>query len=260
VFEDGRHVCATFEDFLECPEYFQRYNLTAPANPKKRWLSSSSECDWYGVFCNADGDVEQLTLANNGLEGELIPELDMLTELYLLNLGENNLVGSLPEWEGLTQLEFVSLYDNMLEGIIPWRAWKKLETLDLAKNNFTGALILPEKWIGLKTLILSDNRLDLTLRPRVGLWTELEILDLSGNTLAGELPGTMGNWKRLRSLNLANCQVTGHIPPGIVALSNLGKFLKSWICCIVVPGNTLLMSEFCLSCFFFCCSRAATTI
>jgi Ran GTPase-activating protein (RanGAP) involved in mRNA processing and transport len=71
---------------------------------------------------------------------------------------------------------------------------------------------------------LGDNRLDLSLRPRVGLWTELETLDLSGNTLAGELPHTMGNWKHLRELNLANCQVTGQIPPEIVHLSNLGKF------------------------------------
>jgi hypothetical protein len=224
VFDDDRTICAAIDDFRECPEYYERFNLVAPPeNPKKRWLSGVSECDWYGVFCNGLGNVEQLALPNNGLQGTLISELGILADFSRLNLGGNQLTGTLPAWDTLTKMEHLSLYDNSFMGSIPWQGWTNLETLDLARNNLTGTVNLPENWIHLQTLVLSDNQLELSMTPRIGLWTDLQTLDVSGNSIGGRLPGSMGNWKKLMQLNLANCQVTGHIPPEIGALTNLGK-------------------------------------
>ena len=50
-------ICAKFESFLECPEYYEDYGLDKPDQPKRRWLSAAPECDWYGITCNSVGMV-----------------------------------------------------------------------------------------------------------------------------------------------------------------------------------------------------------
>ena len=228
VFDDNRFICAAIEDFLECPEYYERYNLVAPpVNPKKRWLSSASECDWYGVFCNERGNVEQLTLPKNGLEGALVSELEILNDLIHINLGGNKLTGALPEWGALASgMQHLSLDGNSFVGSIPYSAphWANLKTLDLARNRFTGTLKLPGNWLQMETLILSDNQLDLTMSSSVSLWSDMQTLDLSGNSINGGLPGTIGSLKSLIQLNVANCQITGEIPPEIGGIDTLSEF------------------------------------
>jgi hypothetical protein len=47
VTENGTTICAGFEEFEECSEYYERFDLKKPEKTKKRWLSWTAECDWY---------------------------------------------------------------------------------------------------------------------------------------------------------------------------------------------------------------------
>ena len=42
------------------------------------WMGSSSYCNWYGVSCNGAGDPESIILRNNGLKGNIPPEIGYL--------------------------------------------------------------------------------------------------------------------------------------------------------------------------------------
>jgi len=56
------------------------------------------ECEWHGVTCDeVTGLVTRVELANNGLRGEIPPELGLIDTLETLNLNANhNMKGSVP--------------------------------------------------------------------------------------------------------------------------------------------------------------------
>ena len=59
------------------------------ANWSNNWLSSAPIGDWHGVTAEARGRVTELTLGDNGLSGEILPELGSLSELTELRLYGN---------------------------------------------------------------------------------------------------------------------------------------------------------------------------
>ena len=60
------------------------------------WLSDAPLGDWHGVTTDADGQVTDLDLWDNGLRGEISPELGSLSELETLYLSDNELSGEIP--------------------------------------------------------------------------------------------------------------------------------------------------------------------
>ena len=60
------------------------------------WLSDAPLDRWYGVTVDDDERVTRLSLASNGLVGELPAEIGDLERLEYLDLGHNDLVGELP--------------------------------------------------------------------------------------------------------------------------------------------------------------------
>jgi hypothetical protein len=215
VFEQNISVCAPHEHFLECPEYYQHME-SPPRNPKKRWLSKSSECNWYGILCNEDGNVYQILLQDNGLAGVLISELNALEELTIIHLDDNNLEGALPKFDNL-DLQHLSLYGNQLEG-----------TLELA-----------DEWMDLRTLVLGGgNQLNVTLTPIFGLTEKLEFLDLGGNIVGSTLPITFGySWSQLVQMKLGNTQLSGPLPKGLVGLTSLSKCAVPYYLLFVVQHH-----------------------
>ena len=98
---------------------------------REYWLSDAPLHKWSNVTTNEEGRVTELLLAENGLNGEIPPELGDLTSLEVLDLGEgvgdgvfdvdrNRLSGEIPpELGNLANLESLDLSDNDLSGCIP---------------------------------------------------------------------------------------------------------------------------------------------
>jgi topoisomerase-4 subunit A len=108
------------------------------------WLGNTEECSWNGVTCNSGGQVTGLELREAGLQGNLFPELYMLSDsLMTLNAGQNNMNGPIPDEIGLLrQLQILQLDRNDLSGRIPAGLGKlnNLLVLNLEENSLTGPL------------------------------------------------------------------------------------------------------------------------
>ncbi|CAJ1945096.1 unnamed protein product [Cylindrotheca closterium] len=217
-------VCAHSQDFEDCPEYYERFGLNPPWNLKKRWLSGTSECDWYGIECDDRGHVMQMSLSKNNLVGSLIKELSGLEQVQIVNLSDNNLGNLLPAWQGWSQLQYLSLSHNLFEGTIPteWQQWTNLSTLDLSNNEISGLVILPNNWVELDTLILNSNvGLVVELSEQVGTLRKLETLELQGSLIISDLPSSMKGLTNLKDLNLAHCGLLGTFPTSLGTIENL---------------------------------------
>ena len=55
------------------------------------WLSDAPIDEWYGITTNSRGDIVWLSLGDNGLRGDIPPELGYLRSLGRLDLYENEL-------------------------------------------------------------------------------------------------------------------------------------------------------------------------
>ena len=157
------------------------------------WLRSDLYIDtWYGVTVDPHGRVSQLVLPENGLAGELPPELGTLTGLVNLSLQDNRLTGNIPhELGNLPRLRILGLYYNDLEGELP------SELADLSQ---------------LMTLYLGGNRLSGEIPAWLGDLDDLANLNLSNNRLTGEIPPALADLPLLRWLALSGNPLTGCIP------------------------------------------------
>ena len=87
---------------------------------RTNWMSDAPLSDWFGVYTDRDGRVTSLRLSQNGLRGEIPPDLADLTNLQGLNLWGNELSGKIPpELDALAKLEWLHLGGNQLSGEIP---------------------------------------------------------------------------------------------------------------------------------------------
>ena len=134
------------------------------------WLSEAPISQWYGVTTNPSGRyVTWLDLSDNGLWGEIPPELGNLEYLETLDLPNNDLRGEIPsELGNFGNLEFLNLGGNDLRGEIS----PELGNLEY-----------------LEYLVLGGNKLRGKIPSELGNLEYLETLKLRGNSqLSGCLP------------------------------------------------------------------------
>ena len=132
------------------------YNATDGPNwaNNENWLSDKPVGEWFGVTANGGGNLTELALSGNGLQGELSPEL-----------------------AGLRSLEVLRLYRNLLTGEIP---------PELGKLSSLRALIL--------AATKSDSSgLSGEIPPELGALSNLVELNLGNNQLTGEIPPQLGS-------------------------------------------------------------------
>jgi Leucine-rich repeat (LRR) protein len=231
------------------------------------WLqtASSGGCDWYGVICNANGQVEKLNLPENELSGSIPPEIAYLHEsltymdLYnsvVHNVGDlgNSFLGELTtlknlylgdtyfEYAGipsalgrLTNLVELDISFNSWFGPLTASPWSQLTNLEyLVMNGHVFNTSLPEELIRLPKLeylyaVEGFVQGDLEW---ISQMPQIRELWIDGNPFASQLPASIGSATSLASFSAGNCELFGTIP---LALGTLADMTHMWL-----NGNSLL--------------------
>ncbi|CBI39285.3 unnamed protein product, partial [Vitis vinifera] len=224
--------------------------LKDPLHRLDSWKDSDSPCKFFGVSCDPiTGLVNELSLDNKSLSGEISSSLSALRSLTHLVLPSNSLSGYLPsELNKCSNLQVLNVTCNNLIGTVPdLSELSNLRTLDLSINYFSGPF---PSWVtnltGLVSLSLGENHYDEGEIPEsIGNLknlsyiffahsqlrgeipesffeiTAMESLDFSGNNISGNFPKSIAKLQKLYKIELFDNQLTGEIPPELANLTLL---------------------------------------
>lgn len=222
------------------------------------WLGDGDLSDWHGVSTDYTGQVTELDLSGNGLDGQLPANLGDLGRMTVLRLGDNSLSGRLPPT--LTRVPLREFRYADTELCMPqddrFREWldaiathegtgvscDPMSDRDLlaafynatggphwthSDNWLTGAGL--SDWHGVELddqgrvmeISLPDNNLSGPIPPEIGSLSSLRRLDLGNNNLSGPIPPEVGNLAKLRHLDLGGNSLSGAMPPELGNLASL---------------------------------------
>ena len=214
------------------------------------WMGAGNECDWHGVSC-LEGVLSKLELDQNGLRGEIIPEITIWEDdLYVLSLGndygapeeeKNELVMPLPSFLGnLTYLTYLNLEGVGLKSTIPeelFSSWPHMESLYLNDNDITGELPSSIKHLSsIEVLWLGGNNLGGSIVSEIGELKSLKDLSLQSNFRNDDtgkrgfvttVPSEIGQLTNLETLSLANNALSGELPVQLADLISLRRLQLS---------------------------------
>ncbi|OMP06949.1 hypothetical protein COLO4_07746 [Corchorus olitorius] len=202
-------------------------SLNSSADALKSWNSlDPSACNWFGIHCNSNGQVVEISLKAIDLQGSLPSNLQSLKSLKKLILSSTNLTGPIPkEFGDYQELTFIDVSDNSLSGEIPPEICRlsKLQSLALNTNFLEGEI--PSAIGNLSSLVyltLYDNQLSGEIPKSIGELRKLEVFRAGGNkNLKGELPWEIGNCTNLVMLGLAETGISGNLPSSIGMLKRI---------------------------------------
>ncbi len=178
---------------------------------KSGWLTDADECSWYSrsplPSCNREGQIQNLEIEYNNINGALPPELGLLSnsiERLVLRGGPASFTeGFIPSELGLlTRMSLFSVRGNRFSGSIPTELgrWSLLQQFDVSRNNLTGSIPTQfGRFSNLASMDISDNRLTGQLPIELGNIGRCQILALENNMLTGPIPSEIGNLRRLQS-------------------------------------------------------------
>lgn len=155
------------------------YNATNQGRWKDstNWLKPFPIGSWYGITVNANGCVDEISLPNNQLTGNLTFNAGDFPQMTTLALPNNQLTGSFPaNLPTLSNLRNLYLFKNKFSGNLPnnLSSLTQLRQLDLSENQFTG--LIPAN---------------------IGTLTNLQLVHLDSNRLTGAVPATINNLTQL---------------------------------------------------------------
>ncbi|XP_045827840.1 LRR receptor-like serine/threonine-protein kinase RGI3 [Trifolium pratense] len=190
-------------------------------------LSNQTPCNWFGVKCNLQGEVEEINLQSLNLQGSSLPSnFQPLKSLKVLIFSSTNITGRIPKQIGdYQELVFIDLSENSLFGEIPEEICRlsKLQNLALHTNSLEGNI--PFNIGNLSSLVnltLFDNKFSGEIPKSIGSLSKLQVIRAGGNSnLKGELPSEIGNCTDLVMLGLAETSISGSIPSSIGMLKKL---------------------------------------
>ena len=196
-----RYVMATFYYSTHGDSWF--FNIS--------WLSEKDECLWYsrssGSPCNRQGQLQNLELDYNNVDGNLPPELGLLSDsldsLILRGGPVSFSVGPIPSELGyLTNMNFFFISSNQYSGSIPSELgrWTALQQFDVSKNGLTGPIPTDfGRFVDLNLADFSSNKISGNLPTEIGNWIRCQKFIIEDNLLSGPIPSEIGNLRRLQS-------------------------------------------------------------
>ncbi|MXZ73549.1 MAG: hypothetical protein F4207_14945 [Gemmatimonadetes bacterium] len=174
------------------------------------WLTDAHAKEWHGVTVGLFGQLVILDLNNNNLVGSLPMDVGQLWTLEELNLGSNRISGEIPATIGkLEYLGKLNLSDNQLSGEIPAGLGRleELEVLALDKNQLTGVLSAELGYLAnLRELHLQENESLNGPLPDSFTNLELQILNLGGTALCVPASPEFQTWiEGIDNVTAATC-------------------------------------------------------
>ncbi|KAL2501056.1 putative LRR receptor-like serine/threonine-protein kinase [Forsythia ovata] len=177
-------------------------------------------------------------MAENFLAGSILASIFNISSLKCINIGQNNLSGTLQAniCSNCSQLEkvylhvneLISVLDNQLSGnldlLVLGYELPNLEELYLNNNNFHGGI--PNSIANsskLTVISLSYNKFRGSIPSEIGRIRTLQILYLGSNDLSGAIPPELGNLENLVELDMAENFLAGSIPASIFNISSLKR-------------------------------------
>ncbi|KAJ3693538.1 hypothetical protein LUZ60_009018 [Juncus effusus] len=156
--------------------------------------------------------------------GTIPDELQNLTFLNNLNIGQNYLTGPIPAFMGnMTPMLYLSIGINALSGPIPKELGnlQNLISLGMGTNNFTGPI--PDEFGNLTTLqqlYIDSAGLSGEIPDTLSNLKNMQNMWASDNEFTGKIPDFIGTWTSMQDLRFQGNSFTGPIPK---SLSNLNK-------------------------------------
>lgn len=201
------------------------------------WVGSNV-CNYKGVFCanpedddNGESTTDQIVagidLNHANLQGTLVKELSLLTDITLLHLNSNRFTGTIPNtFRNLVSLTELDLSNNQFSGPFPYPTLQipNLLYLDLRYNLFTGPI--PQDLFNTKldAIFLNNNQFSGQIPQNLGN-SPASVINLANNNFNGDIPFSIGYMgPRLKEILLINNQLSGCIPQGIGIFSDLQVF------------------------------------
>lgn len=189
-------------------------------------------CSYKGIFCansqdesgiattasTEDSVVAAIDLNHANLQGTLVKELSLLSDITLFHINTNRFSGSVPDtFRDLTSLQELDLSNNQFSGSFPMSILSvpSLVYLDLRYNNFSGSL--PEELFNKKldAIFLNNNNFGGEIPQNLGN-SPASVINLANNKLSGNIPFSFGFMSsRLKEILFLNNQLTGCIPQGV---------------------------------------------
>uniref|UniRef100_A0A199UB93 Uncharacterized protein n=1 Tax=Manihot esculenta TaxID=3983 RepID=A0A199UB93_MANES len=216
-FEEERLALLDFKAFVGSNGFDADYILPS-------WIDdpTSNCCQWERVMCNSTtGHVIELSLNNTQQY-----DMESFRESYSFYHDENIWYVNLSMFQQLKELKTLNLSYNHFycsiddQGCERLSKLKKLEVLDLTSNRFNNIILSSlGALISLKTLILSDNRMEGSF-PIQG-FERLEKLDISWNRFNKSILSSLGALTSLNTLILNHMYDTMNGSFPIQELKNL---------------------------------------
>ncbi|OMO91554.1 hypothetical protein COLO4_18279 [Corchorus olitorius] len=202
-----------------------------PLGILKTWVGSDV-CSYKGVFCGVDSSSQQpfvagIDLNHANLQGILVKELSLLTDISILHLNSNRFSGTVPEsFKDMSSLQELDLSNNHFSGPFPVVTLyiPNLVYLDLRFNSFSGTL--PEDLFNkrLDAIFLNNNQFEGEIPENLGN-SPASVINLANNKFSGNIPASFGFMSsKLKEILLLNNQLTGCIPEGVGVFSEMQVF------------------------------------
>ncbi|KMT01481.1 hypothetical protein BVRB_9g214880 [Beta vulgaris subsp. vulgaris] len=196
--------------------------------------SDPDPCKWSHVVCSEEKKVTRIQIGHQNLEGNLPPNLSLLTSLERLELQWNNISGPIPSLNGLNSLQVIMLSNNQFSSIPSdfFDGLSSLQSVDLDNNPLQGWEI-PESLKSASTLQnFSATSANITGKIPDFFGPDsfpgMVNLRLSFNSLEGELPRSFDGFQ-IQSLWVNGQKSEGKLHGRIDVIQNMTSLKEVWL-------------------------------